>query len=220
MPERNNPFSWTGLLDISAITGLIAALLYTAGWSYAYHYFAHFQIGLLGITIQREYFFMYGFQVFKAHPFWILLCLGSCAGLYFFARFLWQRVQNRTVDQGVTWFSRLRVLGLFGGPFCLLLLFICCSWLGAATGKAAFEREKAGGFSHYPRIKIWKEGEPDAKAKEWAKGCYQLLLRDKDNLYIFLAAGNTDWMSTDIVPTRLVDTVRVMPFGRDIKGCR
>ncbi|WLE96986.1 MAG: hypothetical protein QTN59_20215 [Candidatus Electrothrix communis] len=220
MPDRNNPFSWTGLLDISAITGIIAALLYTAGWSYAYHYFAHFQIGLLGITIQREYFFMYGFQVFKAHPFWVLLCLGSCAGLYFLIRFLWQLVQNRTADQGVRWFARLRVLGLFGGPFCLLLLFICCSWLGAGTGKATFEREKAGGFSHYPRIKIWKEGKPDAKAKAWAEGCYQLLLRDKDNLYIFLAAGNTDWMSTDIVPTRKVDTVRVMPFGGNLTGCR
>ncbi|MCI5141021.1 MAG: hypothetical protein D3909_04695, partial [Candidatus Electrothrix sp. ATG1] len=135
-------------------------------------------------------------------------------------RFLWQPMQNRTVNQRVTWFSRLRVLGLFGGPFCLLLLFICCSWLGSATGKAAFEREKAVDFSHYPRIKIWKEGEPDAKAKKWAKGCYQLLLRDKDNLYIFLAEGNTDWMATDIVPTRKVDTLRVMPFGRNVKGCR
>lgn len=220
MPDRNNPFSWAGLLDISAITGLIAALLYTAGWSYAYHYFAHFQIGLLGITIQREYLFMYGFQVFKAYPVWILLCLGSCAGLYFLVHFLRQQVQNRTVDQGATWFSRLRVLGLFGVPFCLLLLFTCCSWLGVATGKDAFEREKAGDFSSYPRIKIWKEGEPAAKAKEWAKGCYQLLLRDKDNLYIFLAEGNTDWMSTDIVSTRKVESVRVMPFGRNVKGCR
>ncbi|MCI5136167.1 MAG: hypothetical protein D3920_14105, partial [Candidatus Electrothrix sp. AW2] len=170
--------------------------------------------------IQREYFIMYGFQVFKAHPFWILLCLGSCAGLYFLIRFLWQQVQNRTADQGVIWLARLRVLGFFGGPLYLLLLFICCSWLGAGTGKATFEREKAGGFLHYPRIKIWKEGKADAKAEVWAEGCYQLLLRDKDNLYIFLAAGNIDWMSTDIVPVRKVDTMRVMPFGRNVTECR
>lgn len=220
MADKNDSFSWAGLLDISALTGLIAALLYTAGWSYAYHYYAHFQIGLLGITIQREYFFMYGFQVFKAYPFWILLCLGSCVGLYFFVRFLWQKVQNKHADKIVIWLARLRAASLFSVPFCLLFLFICCSWLGSATGKAAFEREKSGGFSHYPRIKIWKEGEADAKAKAWAEGCYQLLLRDKDNLYIFLAVGNTDWMATDIVPIRKVDTMRVMPFARNIKGCR
>jgi len=99
-------------------------------------------------------------------------------------------------------------------------LFLCCSLLGAATGTTAFEREQAGGFSHYPRIKLWKEGKQDQRAEAWAKGCYQLLLRDKDNLYIFLAKGKSEWMPTDIVPTRLVDTVRVTPFAKKSGECR
>lgn len=220
MANRNDSFSWTGLLDIGAITGLIAALLYTAGWSYAYYYFAYFQLGLSVTIIQREYLFLYGFWVFKDHPFYILFFLGGCAALYFLIRFFQRQARTGAADKVQKRLVRLRAAGIFGGPFCFLLLFICCSWLGASTGKDAFEREQVGDFSSYPRIKIWKEGKPDAKAKEWAKGCYQLLLRDKDNLYIFLAEGNTDWLSTDIVPTRKVDTVRMMPFARNIKGCR
>lgn len=220
MANQKDYFSWAGLIDIGAITGLLAALLYTAGWFYAYHYFNPFHLGLSVTIIQREYLFLYGFQVFKAHPYCILFFLIGCAALYFLIRFLHKQAKAGAADKLEKRLVRLRAIGLFGGPFCLLLLFICCSRLGAATGKIVYEQEKAGDFSSYPRIKIWKEGEPDAKAKEWAKGCYQLLLRDKDNLYIFLAEGSTDWMSTDIVPTRKVESVRVMPFARNIRGCR
>ncbi len=57
MSRRIDSFPLAGLLDLSAATGFVAALLYTAGWSYAYHYFACFHLGLIGLEIQREHFF-------------------------------------------------------------------------------------------------------------------------------------------------------------------
>jgi len=220
MPGRNEPFPWAGLIDIGAVTGFAAALLYTAGWSYAYHYFAQFQIGLLGIAIQREYFFLYGFWVLKAHPFCVLLCLGGCAGLYFLLRFFWQRAQAGPAEQTEKRLFRLRVAAFVGGSFCLLLLFIWFSWFGAATGRAVFEREQAGNFADYPRVKVWLTGKQNERAEAWAGGCYQLLLRDKNNLYLFLAQGVKNRMPTEIIPSGRVAAVRVIPWYESSDECR
>lgn len=54
------------LLDLATVMAIITALVYFTGWTYAYHYFGHFKLGLLTLEIPTEYFFVYGFWVFKA----------------------------------------------------------------------------------------------------------------------------------------------------------
>ncbi|XOF34215.1 MAG: hypothetical protein ACL93V_02665 [Candidatus Electrothrix sp. YB6] len=212
MAHNNEALPWSGLIDIGLLTGLGTALLYTAGWSYAYNYFGHFQIGLLGITIQREYFFLYGFWVLKKYWFCFLLCLLLGTGLYFLVRYGWRRAQTGPANQVNKRLALVRAAIYVGGPFCLLLLFIWFSCLGAATAKAVFKLEQAGDFTDYPRIKVWVTGKQDKKAEKWASGCYQLLVRDKDNLYLFLAEEMKDRIPADIIPTGQVTAVRVMQW--------
>lgn len=75
MPRSDEAFPWAGLIDIGVISGISVALLYTAGWSYAYHYFQCFHLGLIGLEIEREYFLLYGFWVCKARWCLTTLCL-------------------------------------------------------------------------------------------------------------------------------------------------
>ena len=44
------------LLDLATVTALIIALVYFTGWTYAYHYFSYFKVGLLTLEIPTEYF--------------------------------------------------------------------------------------------------------------------------------------------------------------------
>jgi hypothetical protein len=53
----NNDSSASGWLDIATLMALATALVYAAGWTYAYHYFANFQLGLLTLDIPAEYYF-------------------------------------------------------------------------------------------------------------------------------------------------------------------
>ena len=60
MPSSDDALPWSRLIDIGVISGVSLALLYTAGWSYAYHYLQCFHLGLIGLEIEREYFLLYG----------------------------------------------------------------------------------------------------------------------------------------------------------------
>ena len=47
------------LFDLATALALVTALVYATGWTYAYHYFGHFKLGLLMLEIPYPYFFMY-----------------------------------------------------------------------------------------------------------------------------------------------------------------
>ncbi|MCW5198778.1 hypothetical protein VU06_03425, partial [Desulfobulbus sp. F3] len=67
MSSNDTSFPWASLIETGVITtGVATALLYITGWSYAYHYFQCFHLGLIGLEIEREYFLLYGFWVCKA----------------------------------------------------------------------------------------------------------------------------------------------------------
>jgi hypothetical protein len=63
------------LLDFASVTALITALMYFTGGTYAYHYFGHFKLSLLTLEIPTEYFFVYGFWVFKTW-WWLVILYG------------------------------------------------------------------------------------------------------------------------------------------------
>lgn len=177
MADSDTSVPWAGLLDISAITGIALALLYTAGWSYAYHYFQCFHLGLLGLEIKREYFLLYGFQVCIDHWFLVPLCLLAAFSLPLLLQRYWQQRPELR--------SRLRAIAQTGGPIGLLLLFIVLYQLGAWTGRDVFTSQQSGDFPDYPRVKVWLKEKQDKRGEAWAKGCYRLLLRGKEQLYLF-----------------------------------
>ena len=65
MNQGKNAKAVISLIDLGTITTVLIPLLYTAGWSFAYHYFQHFHLGMQGLNIQKEYLFLYSFWVLK-----------------------------------------------------------------------------------------------------------------------------------------------------------
>jgi hypothetical protein len=65
MSKEKSSRSLHGLVEFGTILTLLVPLFYTAGWSYACHYFERFHLGLLGLNIPREYFFLYSFWVIR-----------------------------------------------------------------------------------------------------------------------------------------------------------
>ncbi|MCI5140231.1 MAG: hypothetical protein D3909_00480 [Candidatus Electrothrix sp. ATG1] len=90
MQNKNTPFPLAGLLDAGAITGIVAALLYTAGWSYAYHYFSRFHLGLTELGITKDTLFIYSLWVLKGSLPAVISCFFTI-GLYFLLRLLWRK---------------------------------------------------------------------------------------------------------------------------------
>ncbi|CAK8718429.1 hypothetical protein GMJAKD_07660 [Candidatus Electrothrix aarhusensis] len=212
MSNNDTSFPWAGLLDISAIIGISLALLYTAGWSYAYHYFQCFHLGLIGLGIEREYLLLYGFQVCKAHWCLVPLCLLAAFGLPLLFQRCWQQRPELR--------SRLRAVAQIGGPIGLLFLFIVFYQLGAWTGHDIFASEQRGDFPDYPRVQVWLKDKQDKRGEAWAKGCYRLLLRGKEQLYLFRPDGVSERLPTEIVPNSEVGAVRLLPLYQTTADCR
>ncbi|MCP4397599.1 MAG: hypothetical protein GY801_09910, partial [bacterium] len=86
---KENPLeilpSW---FETGVMTALLIPLLYTAGWSYAYHYFERFSLGLMGLEIPKESFFVYSFQVIRDQGRLFLLTLLAFVALLVFGRVL------------------------------------------------------------------------------------------------------------------------------------
>ncbi|MCI5224985.1 MAG: hypothetical protein D3924_20535 [Candidatus Electrothrix sp. AR4] len=151
-------------------------------------------------------------------------------GLYFLLRYLWQRAATQQesdsdgeetdptqVIKRPLW---LRLLTLVGAPVYLLLLFIFFYSLGSWVGWEAFNQEQQDDFSLYPRVKVWLKGEQNLRTEEWAGGCYRLLLRNKNQLYIFPADGVSEKVPTEVIPNSRVDSVRVLPLYQSSVECQ
>lgn len=82
------------LIDVGTVITLLAALLYTAGWAFAYHYYDKFHLGLIGLDIPREYFFVYSFWVIRDQPFLAFASLLSTIVLYFMVKFCFQKAKK------------------------------------------------------------------------------------------------------------------------------
>lgn len=221
MLRKIEQFPLAGLIDLGMISGILAALLYITGWYYAYHYYGSFHLDLSGIDIQREEFVLYAFSVYKANSVAVLSCLICSIGLYLLLKHMWRAIQDapaRKIGRRLNW---LRATIFISGPISLFLLFIFFSSLGSATGKHVFEIEKKGDFPSFPRVKVWlSEGKQEKRAEAWARGCYRLLRRDKENTFIFPTDGISDRIPTEIIANSRIAEVRMLPLYQTSNECR
>ncbi|WP_339132998.1 MAG: hypothetical protein WGN25_11625 [Candidatus Electrothrix sp. GW3-4] len=230
MRSKSNPFPLADLLDAGAITGIVVALLYTAGWSYAYHYFSCFHLNVTELGVTRDTLFVYSLWVLQGNIPALLTCFGTI-GLYFFLRSLWKK--KTIVDQADTLGEEegepvkvikhplwLWIVTLVGSPLYLLLLFFIFYYLGSQEGLKDFREQQKNDFSRYPRVKVWLKGEQTLMTEDWAGGCYRMLLRNKDQLYIFLADGVTEKVPTEVIPNSRVEALRVMPMYQSTPECQ
>ena len=193
-----------GLAFLVTVT---AAWLYMAGWTYAYHYYDRFHVGLLTLDIPRENFFVYGFWVLRGQLVWVvaLAVLGAAATL------LLPRLRPRWPRGLLAW----------AGLAVVLLLF----WLGyraaVATAGAHYVDDRARDYPAHPRVRVWVDpawaGDDGTAqlAAGLAEGCYRLLLQNDDKLFLFRPFKDAPAAAVPLValPWGDVRTMRLLPDG-------
>lgn len=217
------------LLDMATVLLLLVPLLYTAGWSYAYHYFGYFHLGLLDLEIPKEYFFLYSLQVIMTTPIWMdvaligFLCACSC--IHWCVRLKTRQTQDRIKNkqpQNAKGKRRfIPFIGIYISPLLVLFMFMGCYALGGWAAGSVFQAQEQADFPNYARVKVWladdarKAAGPVATA--WEKGCFRLLLRNKNNIYIFQPGKAGDKLPTEIIPAGQIRSIRILP---QYQGCK
>jgi len=194
----NNTLRWWEWISLPA---LLAGLIYVTGWSYAYAYFALFNLGLLAIDVPGEYFIIYGFWVLRDHG-WLVLVYFAFITLWWLLCHYWQVAQS-----------------LLTALIPLLLLFISSYQLARHSAVQHFQAQQQQDYPDYPRVKIWlkehKDQDPQlqAIAASLSKGCYRLLLQSPEQARLFYTRKNTPLAKPAVlhVPMGEVRVMRVFP---------
>ncbi len=142
-------------LEVVGIGTLLIALCYTCGWSYAYHYFERFNLGLMGLDIPKEYFFLYAFWAIKDQFLWSALLLGAGAsaltGIYLLLRLL----RRRFPIFGNRYLIRM---GYAGVIVCTIFLtFHGFYTLGERAAVSAYKSQADNDFPSYHSIQVWAD---------------------------------------------------------------
>ncbi|MDM8524655.1 hypothetical protein QUF80_14900 [Desulfococcaceae bacterium HSG8] len=237
--ENNESSENRQWIELGTVITILVPMFYTAGWSYAYNHFDRFHLGLLGLDILREYVFLYSFWAVRDNLLIFCAVLAAAGGIYFVVKyFLLTRMRVNTGSGRIA--VMFRALCVVLVPGAVLGMF----WLFYAFGEMAagknYRNQVKNDFRAYPRVKVWvkqekddkntfpyclnpgkekKEDDPvtEAMTREWGKGCYRLLLRNKDNLYLFYPGMAGDKTPTDIIPVGTIEAVRVLP---EYHSCR
>nr|VFJ57276.1 MAG: hypothetical protein BECKFW1821A_GA0114235_106917 [Candidatus Kentron sp. FW] len=158
-------------IEIGAWITLGTILLYAAGWSYAYHWFDYFNLGVIHLGIPTEYYLMYGFRV--VHDYW-----------WFFLMIF--------VSASFTWFFRpgpMPWLRWWSLPLSVLAFMLVYAF-GEKSADHDFDRHNDKGFDRYPLTRVWLT--PGTKtdpalanlAEDLAAGRYRLLVQSETSLFL------------------------------------
>jgi len=188
------------LLEASVWISLCAALLYAAGWSYVYHYFGRFGLGLLSLDLPDQYIFVYGFWVAKAW-WWLLSPL-------LLLPFAWRWLVGRFASPG--WPAL---------PLLALMLFVWVYHLGGRTADDRYEQLGQQDFPAYPRVRLWLQNAspltPDLQQlrQDMIGGCYRLLLDSGGRLFLFQNVPHNPppLLALLVIPADQVEAMRLLP---------
>jgi hypothetical protein len=183
-------------LESAAIVVLITALIYAAGWSYAYHWYDRFDLGLIGLGIPSEYHFMYGFWVAQSF-WWVVLLLAT---LLTAALLFWDRAGCVLVSIVPIWVP---------------LTFVMSYLLGAVAAAGDYRDHKDSGFQRYPWVRVWTEPHTGVEKlnvvrQDLAEGKYRLLLQTDQTLYLIKPKSGGE-MPTLQVPKGQIRALRRIP---------
>ncbi|WP_089724665.1 hypothetical protein [Candidatus Thiosymbion oneisti] len=195
------------ILDITAAVTLITALVYTAGWSYAYHWYDRFELGLIGLGIPFEYHFMYGFWVLQTF-WWLIPTLVVFLALTYWAQ----------VDPVLDLLARTALI--WG-----LLAFVLFYYMGKAAAGADYRDHRESGFQSYPWVRIWTisdqgqtSAEPQTAPQDLADGKYRLLLQTTQSLYLIRPRQDSGQLPTLQIPHNQIRALRRIPTNPGRSG--
>nr|VFJ53154.1 MAG: hypothetical protein BECKFM1743C_GA0114222_1011911 [Candidatus Kentron sp. FM]VFJ60599.1 MAG: hypothetical protein BECKFM1743A_GA0114220_1026711 [Candidatus Kentron sp. FM]VFK13014.1 MAG: hypothetical protein BECKFM1743B_GA0114221_1026311 [Candidatus Kentron sp. FM] len=188
-------------IDVAIWISLGAVFLYTVGWSYAHHFFGHFNfIGLTHLGIPSEYHLMDGFRVLKDYLLRFLVGGFVLTGLMILG-----------------WRSRMVWLRWVSLPL-LIPAFMLAYSLGEISADHNFRQHSDANFNRYPWMRVWitldTKSDPNLAnlAKDLAKGHYRLLLQSETSLFL-IKPRKGPRIPTVQVPLRQVKAMRRLPVN-------
>lgn len=195
------------MLDLALVLGLITAWLYTAGWSYASHYFGYFHVGLLALEIPAESFLFYSFWVLRDHLALFIVLSLVAVGL----------AVTRGPIGRVPPSARRGLIAVL--PVVFLGLFWCGYALGEATARTQFLSDRKADFPAHPSVRVWVDpswanSPPLAPlAGQLAEGCHRLLAQSRETVFLFRSQGpdSPAALPLDQVPSSAIQAMRVLP---------
>ncbi|MDM8546107.1 hypothetical protein QUF61_06400 [Candidatus Venteria ishoeyi] len=198
--QANDNLRWWEWISLPS---LMTALIYVIGWSYAYAYYAAFNLGLLSIDIPGQYFIIYGFWVLSDHWWLLLLYLGIVA--------IWWLLRKRPRIQ--------HALATALVPILILALFVGAYQLARYSAVQHFQAQQQQDYPAYPRVKIWLKDKvqqpPDLQVVSDAlpKGCYRLLLQSGRQALLFYTYQDKPGLQPAVlhIPMGEVRALRVLP---------
>ena len=63
--QDNDKTDKNGFPELASLMIVLFAVLYTSGWSFAYHYFGYFNVGLSALELPKEEFFIFSYWVIE-----------------------------------------------------------------------------------------------------------------------------------------------------------
>ena len=164
------------LLYLVIISSLIIAFIFFTGWAYAYHYFSHFNVGLLALNMPVVTYLGFSFWVFQSW-WWLLfpyiLFIGILIVFETRISVLWNQIKE----------SRPLLLIHIQIVF-TLLAFLLAWWATEISAERFFQQQKANRFSDLPLVRVWLNKPPVDETllklyEELPKGIYCLLLENQ-----------------------------------------
>ncbi len=190
---------------------LIAALLYLAGWSFAYQFFTLFHVGLLELALPREYLFVYGGWVMQDRfPILLLALLAPYVILYLGLQF------NQRWNPDAPASNRRALLFLGLTPFVILWAFLVTYWLGADVALQRFEEHRQARFaSLFSTEIILKASVQNTYADQLARGCYKRVIQNDEHIYLLYALDTTvDAVALLVLPVEDIQYMRILPYSQ------
>ena len=206
-PHASPPVSWLDLLGrTSAISAIVGAWLLLCGWSFAYHYFAGFGIGISSLVLELGMLPIWGLTATFAA--WWQVLGATLLVVALLAALSVRRVPAPLFVATLT----LIVAAVFAGAF----------WVGRHKAARDLEFFRARDWPGFTRVIVYLEPGAVADspglsgiAQDLLDGCHRLIYADPSRLYLFrpLAGRLTLSLTTLIVARDDVVLIRLGPEG-------
>jgi hypothetical protein len=196
--------------EMASFMIIVFAILYTAGWSFAYHYFGHFNVGLSALELPKEDYFIYSYWVISDHKgklFFgtISLLVITCGCAYM-------------IRQCIKMSSIRIYLYCIALPIVILSVFAVSYRLGTATALHRFIAQREAYYPDYHNIEIFQTSgaTPKQLTQSLTSGCYRQLIQNKDKVFIFKPIKSVPQadVSTLVIPISQVHSMRLLPIHK------
>ena len=207
---HEQPVDYKNMPELASLLIIVFALLYTSGWSFDYHYFGHFNVGLSALELPKEDYFIYSYWVIADHKGMLLFGVVSLFvvtwGLAYTIR-LWVKASS------ARFYLYLMIL-----PIIMLSLFAISYHLGTSSADLRFKAQKADFYPSYPSIEIFQTqgATPKELTQSLTTGCYRQLIQNKDKVFVFKPIKSVPQVeiSTLVIPISQVHTMRLLPMKK------